>query len=190
MATGNPDIGGSRASMAMMAAEALGIPVEQVRPVVADTASIGYSMLTGGSRTTFATGMAVVAGGARRWSRELKRARGADLGRRARPGRLGGRRGASASTPPRATQAADAGGPRRRSRRAPAGRSSAEVSLNAQGAGPGFASHICDVEVDRETGHVDGAALHRRRRTSARRSTRATSRARCRAAPRRASAGR
>src|SRR5205814_7964363 len=30
----------------------------------------------------------------------------------------------------------------------------AEVSINAQGAGAGFATHICDVEVDRETGHV------------------------------------
>ena len=28
----------------------------------------------------------------------------------------------------------------------------AEVSVNAQGAGPGFATHICDVEVDKETG--------------------------------------
>jgi CO/xanthine dehydrogenase Mo-binding subunit len=31
---------------------------------------------------------------------------------------------------------------------------SAEVSLNAQGAGPGFGVHICDVEVDHETGNV------------------------------------
>ena len=30
----------------------------------------------------------------------------------------------------------------------------AEVSLNAQGAGPGFATHLCDVEVDTETGQV------------------------------------
>ena len=30
----------------------------------------------------------------------------------------------------------------------------AEVSLNAQGAGPGFGAHLCDVEVDPETGHV------------------------------------
>src|SRR5262249_18212673 len=29
-----------------------------------------------------------------------------------------------------------------------------EVSINAQGAGPGFATHICDVEVDKETGQV------------------------------------
>jgi CO/xanthine dehydrogenase Mo-binding subunit len=28
------------------------------------------------------------------------------------------------------------------------------VQLNAQGAGPAFATHVCDVEVDPETGHV------------------------------------
>ena len=28
------------------------------------------------------------------------------------------------------------------------------MSVNAQGAGPGFATHICDVEVDKETGQV------------------------------------
>src|SRR5579862_6894519 len=58
--SGNPDIGGSRASLAMMAAEVLGVPIERVRPVVADTASIGYTFLTGGSRVTYASGMAVV----------------------------------------------------------------------------------------------------------------------------------
>ena len=56
----NPDIGGSRASMAIMAAETLGLPIERVRATVADTTSIGYSGSTGGSRVTFATGMAVV----------------------------------------------------------------------------------------------------------------------------------
>ena len=30
----------------------------------------------------------------------------------------------------------------------------AEVSLNAQGPGPGFGAHLCDVSVDMETGHV------------------------------------
>ena len=60
VATGSPDIGGSRASMAMMAAETLGIDYDQVRPIVADTASVGYTHVTGGSRVTFATGMAVV----------------------------------------------------------------------------------------------------------------------------------
>src|ERR1700759_5469486 len=56
--SGNPDIGGSRASIGMMAAEVLGIPVEKVRTIVGDTSSIGFSFLTGGSRVTFATGMA------------------------------------------------------------------------------------------------------------------------------------
>ena len=57
---GNPDIGGSRASIQLQAAEALGIPPEKVRPLVADTDSIGYTFLTGGSRVTFATGMAAI----------------------------------------------------------------------------------------------------------------------------------
>ena len=60
VATGSPDIGGSRASMALMAAETLGVDYSQVRAIVADTASIGYTHVTGGSRVTFATGMAVV----------------------------------------------------------------------------------------------------------------------------------
>src|SRR5712664_2658257 len=60
VATGSPDIGGARASMAIMAAETLGVDYDQVRPIVADTASVGYTHVTGGSRVTFATGMAVV----------------------------------------------------------------------------------------------------------------------------------
>ena len=57
---GNPDIGGSRASMCLMAAETLGVEYGQVRTLVGDTESTGFSNVTGGSRTTFATGMAVV----------------------------------------------------------------------------------------------------------------------------------
>ncbi len=55
---GSTDIGGSRASIAMQAAEVLTIPAEDVIPSVVDTDSVGYTMLTGGSRTTFATGWA------------------------------------------------------------------------------------------------------------------------------------
>jgi len=57
---GNPDIGGSRASMALIAADTLGIPYEHIKPSVVDTSSVGYSDLTAGSRTTFATGYAVI----------------------------------------------------------------------------------------------------------------------------------
>jgi CO/xanthine dehydrogenase Mo-binding subunit len=57
--TGSVDIGGSRASMAIMAAEALGLKAEDVRPTVADTDSIGHTDVTAGSRTTMVTGAAV-----------------------------------------------------------------------------------------------------------------------------------
>ena len=57
---GSVDIGGSRASIAQQAAETLGIAYEDVKPTVVDTDSIGYTMVTGGSRTTFATGWAAI----------------------------------------------------------------------------------------------------------------------------------
>jgi len=60
IATGNPDIGGSRSSMRVMAAEELGVDISLIKTIIADTASIGYSHLTAGSRTTFATGLAVI----------------------------------------------------------------------------------------------------------------------------------
>ena len=55
---GSPDIGGSRAAMAMQLAEVLGIPVEEVKPSIADTDSIGYSSGAGGSGVTFKMGTA------------------------------------------------------------------------------------------------------------------------------------
>jgi CO/xanthine dehydrogenase Mo-binding subunit len=57
---GSTDIGGTRASIAMQAAEVLGLKAEEVRPIVADTAGVGYNDVTGGSRTTFASGYAAI----------------------------------------------------------------------------------------------------------------------------------
>ena len=65
--SGSPDIGGSRASIGMMVAEVLRVPADKVRTIVADTASIGFTHVTGGSRVTFATGMAATRR-PRRWS--------------------------------------------------------------------------------------------------------------------------
>ncbi|MBV9552358.1 MAG: xanthine dehydrogenase family protein molybdopterin-binding subunit [Alphaproteobacteria bacterium] len=149
---GNPDIGGSRASMAMMAAEVLGIPYEKVRPVVGDTASIGFTFLTGGSRVTFATGMAVTQA-AEKVVEQLKSRAAAiwDISPEAvewKDGKAFPAGSNAGSFEPLsladiAVKSGRTGGP-----------ITAEVSINAQGAGPGFATHICDVEVDRETGHV------------------------------------
>jgi len=57
---GTPDIGGSRASMALMAAEAIGIPYENVRVNVLDTAALGTNEPSHGSRATYASGLATI----------------------------------------------------------------------------------------------------------------------------------
>ncbi|MQG20740.1 MAG: xanthine dehydrogenase family protein molybdopterin-binding subunit [SAR202 cluster bacterium] len=55
---GSVDIGGTRTAIAMHAAEVLGIPAEDIHPVVADTESVGMTSITAGSRTAFASGWA------------------------------------------------------------------------------------------------------------------------------------
>ncbi|MDP6452226.1 MAG: xanthine dehydrogenase family protein molybdopterin-binding subunit [SAR202 cluster bacterium] len=60
MITGSADLSGTRTSLAMQAAETLGITVDDVTPSVTDTDSIGFTGGSGGSRTTFDTGRAVI----------------------------------------------------------------------------------------------------------------------------------
>ena len=152
VATGSVDVGGSRASMGMMVAEVLGVDVSKVRATVADTASVGFTFLSGGSRVTFATGMAVTQA-AEKVVDELKK-RAAMIWEiqadavewkdgKAYP--AGSNAGAfePLDLPAIALKAGRTGGP-----------VTAEVSVNAQGAGAGFGAHICDVSVDKETGHV------------------------------------
>jgi CO/xanthine dehydrogenase Mo-binding subunit len=151
-ATGSPDIGGSRASMGMMVAEVLGVKAEKVRTIVADTGSIGFTFLTGGSRVTFATGMAVTQA-AEKVVDELKKRAAmiweipADAVEWKDGQAVPAGSNAGAFEPldlaAIALKAGRTGGP-----------INAEVSVNAQGAGAGFGAHICDVTVDKETGHV------------------------------------
>jgi xanthine dehydrogenase molybdenum-binding subunit len=60
LVTGSVDVSGTRTSLAMQAAEALGLPLERIRSSTGDTDSMGHSDTSGGSRTTMATGVAVV----------------------------------------------------------------------------------------------------------------------------------
>jgi CO/xanthine dehydrogenase Mo-binding subunit len=150
VATANPDIGGSRASMAMMAAETLGITLEQVKPVIGDTESVVYSDLTGGSRVTFAVGMAVVEA-ANKLIQDLKNRAAMLWG--VSPDTVDWQNGVAHGEldgEPVILTLADLAALAPSTGGALAGHS----SLNAQGAGPGFATHICDVEVDPETGQV------------------------------------
>ena len=147
--TGSVDIGGSRASMAIITAEVLGLDVNDVRPLVADTDAIGYTDVTGGSRTTVATGLAVYEA-AQDAVRQLKE-RAAKLWEK-KPEEIefnNGRLSASGNgvkpmsikeiTP----RLGRTGGP-----------ITGRATVNARSVGPAFASTCVDVEVDPETGKV------------------------------------
>ena len=58
LSEGSADIGGTRTSVSMQAAEVLGVPVELFNPQVVDTDSVGYTSGTGGSGVTHKTGWA------------------------------------------------------------------------------------------------------------------------------------
>ena len=159
VATGSVDVGGSRASMALMAAETFGVDYSQVRAIVADTSSVGYTHVTGGSRVTFATGTAVV-DAAKKAIDEL-RARAALIwdvdvegvvweDGHAKPSRSNVGDFKPMSLKELAGKAAVTGGP-----------ITTAASVNAGGQAPGFATQFCDVEVDPETGKVDDPALCR-----------------------------
>ncbi|MDM8167608.1 xanthine dehydrogenase family protein molybdopterin-binding subunit [Roseovarius sp.] len=149
---GNPDIGGSRASMSMMAAEELGVPYERVRTVIADTASLGLNDVTDGSRVTFAVGLATIEA-ARAAKREMcKRAAmvwGIDEEAvvwedgAARPSGPNAGKHDPMTLADIAAIASNTGGPI-------AGHS----EINAEGAGVSFATHMVDTEVDPESGAV------------------------------------
>ncbi|MBD3649136.1 MAG: molybdopterin-dependent oxidoreductase [Pseudomonadales bacterium] len=145
---GSPDIGGSRASMALMAAEELGLPLEKINPIVADTESVAYSGTTGGSRTTFATGMAVIEA-AQDVVRQMKERAASVWNVTAEQvdwvdGVAINTAGEEKLTAAEICKGADRTG----------GQISGRGNINARGAGPSFAVHIADVEVDKETGHT------------------------------------
>jgi CO/xanthine dehydrogenase Mo-binding subunit len=135
--------------MALFAAEELGIPVDRIKPGVADTDSVGNTDTTEGSRTTYATGWAVVEAAravvqklreraAKMWSVDVSEVEWKD-------GAAVHNKGTNEPLPLAkiCAKAKSTGGP-----------ITASVSLNARGAGPGFCTQVFDVEVDPETGYV------------------------------------
>ena len=147
MNEGSADIGGTRVSIAMQAAEVLGIPAEDIRPSIPDTDSIGFTGVTGGSRTTYATGLAAYTAAhllvdelkdrlANLWETEAGKIDFADgvfssdgqsIGIQELAGKLGPTGGPVTST----------------------------ASVNPSSAGAAYAAHICDLEVDLATGKTD-----------------------------------
>ena len=152
LSVGTPDIGGSRASMCMMAAEELGIPYDNVRAIVADTSSLGYNDVTDGSRVTFASGLATITA-AREAKKKLCERAAAMWGipveavewvdGEARPAGPNAGEFEPLSIADIAAVAGNTGGP-----------IAGHYEVSADGAGPSFATHIVDAEVDPDTGRV------------------------------------
>ncbi|MQF48475.1 xanthine dehydrogenase family protein molybdopterin-binding subunit [SAR202 cluster bacterium AC-647-N09_OGT_505m] len=147
---GSPDIGGTRTSVAMQAAEVLGIPGEDVIPAVMDTDSIGYTSGTGGSSVTFKTGKSaydaaedvkrqMVERAARIWDVEHEAVdfEGGILRSKSHPE-------LTMTFKELAKRLDDLGGP-----------VVGSATTDGGGAGGTFAGCIVDVEVDPETGKVD-----------------------------------
>ena len=147
---GSPDIGGSRAAVSQHLAEVLGILMEDIKPQVGDTDSIGFTSNTGGSSATFKSGWAAYEAGqdvkrqmieraAKIWDIPVDDVEYADgvLQHRSDPE-------LKLTFKQIAARQVGTGGPI-------VGR----AGVNPPGAGPSIAVHLVDVEVDPETGKVD-----------------------------------
>lgn len=143
---GSTDIGGTRTSIAMQLAETLGIAAEDVNPQVVDTDRVGYTDVTGGSRVTFATGLAAYEAGLDIRRQMIARAAALweckksdisfDAGTFQGPSK-------SASFKQLAAQLHESGEP-----------IIGRAAVDPDGPTNGFGAHIADVEVDPDTGKV------------------------------------
>jgi CO/xanthine dehydrogenase Mo-binding subunit len=152
LTVGTIDVGGARASLSLVVAEELGIDYNQVKTVIGDTGSLGYNEMTDGSRGTFASSMAAIQS-ARKAIEEMKKraAQHWDMpveeiewedGHAVAKGKSKKNR-APMSIADIASIASTTGGP-----------IAGHTELVADGAGVSFATHICDVELDPETGQT------------------------------------
>lgn len=148
---GSPDIGGTRTSVSQQFAETLGIDVEDVNPTVGDTDSVGFTSVTGGSGVTFKTGRAAYEA-----AQEIKR-------------KMRERAAITWDCPVEDVEYQDGVGVLQNTKNAEqrltfkeiaarqnatGGPITASAGVNPPGAGPSIGVHICDVEVDPDTGKV------------------------------------
>ena len=147
--TGSVDIGGQRASLAMQLAETLNIQYDDIKPQVVDTDSIGYTAVSAGSRTTFATGLAVIEVGNHLRQQVIERVANfwevnIDQIDYTKDGNLIGPDDKKMTFKEMAAMLPSTGG-----------RIQASIDLQATTHVPTIACHIVDVKVDEETGKVD-----------------------------------
>ena len=144
---GSVDIGGSRAAAAMHVAEVLGLAYDEVKPMIGDTESVGFTSQTGGSSATFKTGWACYEAATDVKRQMIERAAkiwevdAADVEYE---------RGVLTYTKNPELRMAFKDLARRLN--ATGGPIVGRANVAPRGAGPGFAVHIVDVEVDPDTG--------------------------------------
>jgi CO/xanthine dehydrogenase Mo-binding subunit len=143
---GSTDIGGLRASLAMMLAETLGLKYEDVKPMMGDTQTLGFNDATGGSRSTYGSGMVanmlgkkIIAEMAGR-AAELWEVKPEEVTVEGDVYKAGDK---TITFKELADKLDDTGGPL-----------SVSVSADTKGASPTMGTHMVDVEVDTETGKV------------------------------------
>ena len=152
VATGSCDLSGTRLTLSMQAAEALGIELDDVGITVADTDSVGYTFQSVGSRTTFATGYAVykaaedvlaemASRAATLWRCEVDEV---EIGEGTGVFTHKGDGSKKLSFKEIAAKMDETGG-----------RITASRTVDPHGVGPQLAGNIVDVEVDAETGKVE-----------------------------------
>ena len=152
LSLGTPDIGGSRASMCLIAAEELGIAYERVRVIIADTNALGFNATTGGSRVTHSSGMATIQAArnaidnmrnrvAQMWGIDPEAVLWEDGC--AKPSGSNAGEFEPMSFAQIAALSSQTGGP-----------IAGHAEINADGAGNSFGTHLVDVEVDPQTGGV------------------------------------
>ncbi len=147
---GNPDIGGTRTTIAMQAAEVLGLPAGDVHPGVVDTDSIGYNDLTAGSRTTYASGHAAIEA-AKLVVEEMKKRVAMVWETEAENVEFESGVFHNKLAPEQRFTFKDAAG----KLNSTGGQIAKTGTVNVRGSGGGsFAAHMVDVEVDPETGKV------------------------------------
>ena len=144
--------GGMRSVFSMMVGEELGIPAEKVRSIPSDTSVLGFNFMTAGSRGTTAGSMAAVKAtrnaiarmceiAARKWGVETDQVVW-DNGH-ARPAGANVGNFEPLSVAQLAKEASYYGGT-----------IAGHAEINVVNQGPGFGTHVVDVEVDRSTGLV------------------------------------
>ncbi len=144
--------GGMRSAFSMMVAEELGISPDRVRAMPSDTSVLGFNFMTAGSRGTSAGGVAVVKAtreaiarmcdvAARKWGVESDQVIWEDGHARPASANVGDFEPLSVAQI--AKEAAWYGGT-----------IAGHAEINVVNQGPGFGTHIADVEVDRATGLV------------------------------------